>query len=103
MCNYRGASGENICHSDNGRRAALSIAALRWAYSLRGFSGFPNAHWQCLATSFSMAKINNVKTAKSTYRRLIEFEEMAANIYLDLASRFSQEDPQLSSFWLDMA
>ncbi len=58
---------------------------------------------KCLATSFSMAKINNVKTAKSTYRRLIEFEEMAANIYLDLASRFSQEDPKLSSFWLDMA
>jgi rubrerythrin len=43
-----------------------------------------------------------MKDAESTYRTFIQFEERAAAIYLQLASRFSQ-DPQLSSFWLDMA
>ena len=36
------------------------------------------------------------------YRQFVEFEEKAAAIYVQLASRFSR-DPQLSSFWLDMA
>ena len=43
-----------------------------------------------------------MKTPKNVYRRFVEFEERAAAIYLQLASHFSQ-DPQLSSFWLDMA
>src|SRR5438552_13062331 len=46
--------------------------------------------------------INMETTPKTIYRRFLEFEEAAAAIYLQLASRFSQ-DPQLSSFWLDMA
>lgn len=50
-----------------------------------------------------MAKIDSVKTAQSTYSRFIEFEEMAAAIYVELASHFSQHDPELSSFWVDMA
>ena len=44
----------------------------------------------------------NVKSPKNVYRRFLEFEERAAAIYVQLASRFS-EDPKLSSFWLDMA
>ena len=36
------------------------------------------------------------------YHDFVQFEEKAAAIYVQLASRFSQ-DPQLSSFWLDMA
>ena len=40
--------------------------------------------------------------ATNIYRQFVEFEERAAAIYLQLASRFSR-DPQLSSFWLDMA
>ena len=47
-------------------------------------------------------RIDTVKTPKNVYRRFVEFEERAAAIYLQLASHFSQ-DPQLSSFWLDMA
>jgi hypothetical protein len=43
-----------------------------------------------------------MKDAESTYRKFVQFEERAAAIYLQLASRFSQ-DPQLGSFWLDMA
>ena len=39
---------------------------------------------------------------RNVYRRFLEFEERAAAVYLDLASRFSQ-DSKLSSFWLDMA
>jgi hypothetical protein len=42
------------------------------------------------------------RTPKSTYRKFIEFEERAAGIYLEFASRFSN-DPRLTSFWLDMA
>jgi hypothetical protein len=41
-------------------------------------------------------------TAENVYRRFIEFEERAATIYFRFASRFS-ENPQLSSFWFDMA
>jgi hypothetical protein len=43
-----------------------------------------------------------VNTPRNTYRQFYEFEERAAAIYLQLASRFS-EDHDLSSFWLDMA
>jgi rubrerythrin len=42
-----------------------------------------------------------VNSSADVYRQFIEFEEKAAAIYVQLASRFSQ-DPQLSSFWLDM-
>jgi hypothetical protein len=43
-----------------------------------------------------------LKTSKNVYRRFLEFEERAAAIYAQFASRFSQ-DPKLGSFWLDMA
>jgi hypothetical protein len=43
-----------------------------------------------------------VKHSEAIYRQFVEFEEKAASIYLQLASHFSK-DPQLSSFWLDMA
>jgi hypothetical protein len=43
-----------------------------------------------------------MRTPKNVYRRFIEFEERAADIYLKLASRFS-EDRGLCSLWLDMA
>ena len=43
-----------------------------------------------------------MNTSENVYRRFLEFEERAAAIYVQLASRFSQ-DPKLSSFWLDMA
>lgn len=43
-----------------------------------------------------------MKTARNIYRRFIEFEEKAADIYFKLTSRFSK-DRQLSSFWLEMA
>ncbi len=44
-----------------------------------------------------------MRTAKNTYRRFIEFEERAADIYLRLASNFSPENPDVGGFWLDMA
>src|ERR1044071_7475079 len=44
-----------------------------------------------------------VRSKKNVYRRLIEFEEQAAEIYLRLASRFSTENPKLSAVWLAMA
>jgi rubrerythrin len=40
--------------------------------------------------------------SESIYRQFVQFEEKAASIYLRLASRFSK-DPELSSFWLEMA
>jgi len=43
-----------------------------------------------------------VNTPQSIYTQFCEFEERAAAIYLSFASRFSK-DPDLSSFWLDMA
>ena len=43
-----------------------------------------------------------MKTPKNVYKRFIEFEERAAGLYLQLASRFV-DDARLSSFWLDMA
>jgi rubrerythrin len=43
-----------------------------------------------------------VKDSESTYRQFVQFEERAAAIYLQLASRFVQ-DSQVSSFWLEMA
>ncbi len=39
---------------------------------------------------------------ENVYVRFIEFEERSASIYFRFASRFSG-NPQLSSFWLDMA
>ena len=47
-------------------------------------------------------KVKTVNDSANIYRQFVEFEERAAAIYLQLASAFSQ-DPQLSSFWLDMA
>jgi rubrerythrin len=43
-----------------------------------------------------------VKDLETTYRQFVQFEEKAASIYLRFASRFSK-DPELSSFWLEMA
>jgi hypothetical protein len=43
-----------------------------------------------------------MKDVESIYRQFVQFEERAAAIYLQLASRFSR-DPQLSSLWFDMA
>jgi hypothetical protein len=46
--------------------------------------------------------VKPVNDPANIYRQFVEFEEKAAAVYLQLASRFSQ-DSQLSSFWLDMA
>jgi hypothetical protein len=43
-----------------------------------------------------------VNTPQNTYQQFCEFEERAAALYLQLASRFSQ-DQNLCSFWLDLA
>jgi len=43
-----------------------------------------------------------VKNVEAIYREFVRFEERAAGIYLQLASRFS-EDADVGSFWLDMA
>jgi hypothetical protein len=43
-----------------------------------------------------------VEISESIYNQFVEFEEKAAAIYLQFASRFSQ-DPELSSFWLEIA
>ena len=43
-----------------------------------------------------------MKNVESAYREFVRFEERAAEIYLQFASHFAQ-DPQVSSFWLDMA
>jgi len=40
---------------------------------------------------------------KWTYQQFVTFEEQAAAIYLQMASRFSPEEPELALFWLDMA
>ena len=37
------------------------------------------------------------------YQQFVNLEERAAAIYVQMASRFSPEDPELSSFWLEMA
>jgi hypothetical protein len=39
---------------------------------------------------------------KNIYRRFIALEEQAAQIYLNMASRFASENPELSALWLDM-
>jgi hypothetical protein len=39
---------------------------------------------------------------KAVYRQFIDFEEQAATIYFQLASRFSPEKPELASFWIEM-
>ena len=43
-----------------------------------------------------------MKNPKWVYRQFVAFEEQAAAIYLQMASRFSPENAELSSFWLDM-
>jgi rubrerythrin len=43
-----------------------------------------------------------MRDSKSVYQQFVDFEERAATIYLQLASRFSN-NRELSSFWLDMA
>ena len=42
-------------------------------------------------------------TARNIYKQFVNFEECAADIYLQLAARFSPENRDLSAFWLDMA
>jgi hypothetical protein len=44
-----------------------------------------------------------LRTKKNIYRRFVEFEEQAAEIYLRLTSRFSADNPNLSAVWFDMA
>jgi len=46
---------------------------------------------------------SEMKNPKWIYQQFVAFEEQAAAIYLQMASRFSPESPELSSFWLDMA
>ena len=43
-----------------------------------------------------------MRSPKEIYHRFVNFEEQAAAIYLRMASRFSPEDQELGSFWLDM-
>ena len=43
-----------------------------------------------------------MKDPKWIYEQFVSFEERAAAIYLRMASRFSPENPELSSFWLEM-
>ena len=43
-----------------------------------------------------------MRSSEDVYRRFIDFEEQAAAIYLKMASRFSPENPEVSSVWLDM-
>jgi len=43
-----------------------------------------------------------VKNPKTAYRRLVEFEESAASIYLRLAAHF-RSHRKLSWFWVQMA
>jgi len=44
-----------------------------------------------------------LRTKKNIYRKFVEFEEQAAEIYLRLASRFSADNPKLSAASFDMA
>ena len=44
-----------------------------------------------------------MKNPKWIYQQFVNLEERAAAIYVQMASRFSPEDPELSSFWLEMA
>jgi len=44
-----------------------------------------------------------VRTGRNVYRRFIEFEERAARVYLQLASRFASRNPSFAAFWLEMA
>jgi rubrerythrin len=43
-----------------------------------------------------------MKTPKQIYERFIGFEEEAAAIYVQMAARFSPDNMELSSLWLDM-
>jgi hypothetical protein len=43
-----------------------------------------------------------LKTSRNVYQQFLEFEERAAAIYVQFASRFAT-DGKLSSFWLEMA
>jgi hypothetical protein len=43
-----------------------------------------------------------MRSPKEVYRIFVNFEELAASIYLRMASRFSPEDQDLGSLWLDM-
>jgi rubrerythrin len=42
------------------------------------------------------------RNPKSVYERFMNFEEDAAEIYVQMASRFSPENEALASLWLDM-
>jgi hypothetical protein len=43
-----------------------------------------------------------MRNPKWIYQQFVAFEEQAAAIYLQMASRFSPENVELGSFWLDM-
>ena len=43
-----------------------------------------------------------MRSVKGIYQRFVDFEEQAAAVYLQMASRFSPENPDLGSLWLDM-
>jgi hypothetical protein len=43
-----------------------------------------------------------MRAPKDIYERFVEFEEQAAAVYLRMASRFTPENLELSSLWLDM-
>jgi rubrerythrin len=43
-----------------------------------------------------------MRNPKWIYQQFVTFEEQAAAVYVLMASRFSPENPELSSFWLDM-
>lgn len=44
-----------------------------------------------------------MKNPKWIYQQFVNLEERAAAVYVQMASHFSPEDPELSSFWLEMA
>ncbi|HET9217089.1 MAG TPA: hypothetical protein VFR18_08925 [Terriglobia bacterium] len=44
-----------------------------------------------------------MKNPKWIYQQFVNLEERAAEIYVQMASRFSPGDPELSSFWFEMA
>lgn len=43
-----------------------------------------------------------MRSPEDIYRHFIEFEEQAAGVYLQMASRFTHENPELAALWLDM-
>jgi rubrerythrin len=67
----------------------------------RGFQSLEILHGKARAipNEAGEAHVNN---SKSVYRRFVELEEKAAEVYLRFASRF-KSNRMLSAFWFDMA